>query len=297
MLITTGLLAAGLVPSLASALVWPAPFPREPQTCVYEGVFPGSGTQGTWRLAAGEPGHYTVTPDEPSRFGGIVARYVAGIDPGADALPFTVAEGVLSGVESGSGNVTSARETLDAVLVFPGDAHGHVTEIMDRRSTCGDLPADVNPGDEWTCSERIEWRWTGSGPQVQPVGAVKNTVTYHYRYVEDQDVTGPGGKPIRAALLSIDGENRNERQWLDPSAPWCPLVTERLKVGKVVGTDRLVAIERTASVHLPNRDAGNITLPRFAIMLLVGAFGVAALAFGISFIAGRRRSKRDLDKT
>lgn len=258
----------------------PTDLPTAPTTCEYEGVFPGSGVQGRWTLRTRDGGEWEVTPASPDLLKGVVERHVG-------ARPFVVVEGILRGTETRTGVITRSQERLDATVDVEGQ-RATVSEIMDRELACPGTPRKVEVGDTWKCMESSTLTTQGQGPIQRPEGSVHNRGEETWTRLDDE--VGADGKAL--VVLEVRSEDRHERMALDPADPWCPVRTERLVAGRVVGTDRRVAEAKRPDIRLPGREGGNITLPRFGMMLLVGALMILGLAFGVSWIAGRRNSRR-----
>ncbi len=260
----------------------PVPFPTAPTACEYEGVFPGSGAAGRWNLRTRDGGEWELTPESPDLLRGIVARHVG-------ERPFTVLEGILRGTETRSGSITRTREVLEAIVEVEG-TRATIRETAERESACPGTPMAAPVGASWRCLESTTVTTTSEGVAVErPQGAVRNRADESWTRLPD---AVEGDRTL--LMLEVRSEDRHERIALDPAAPWCPVRSERLIAGHVVGTDRLVGTVQKPERHLPGREHGNITLPRFGMMLIAGAVILLAIAFGMAGLAGRyaRRTEK-----
>lgn len=278
------LFATTTTPALCAALSLPPAFPVHPVSCVHEGVFPGSGMIGKWRVDTGEPRTWSVQPDSPDQLRGIVQRYAG------DRTDYVVSEGVMLGKETTSGAIMHTEERLQVSVRAADGSPGTLIESVRRETACPGFPREVAVGDRWTCQESTTFAWETSGALVEPSGqtATRRSIAYHY--VKNEVVAGQTLAVIEALGDSAE-DGFHERTWLDPAQPWCPSKVERLKIGHVVGTDVLLAVMPKAEVVLKGRDQGDLTLPGFALVLLAIGGSVLAFGFGVSWLAGRRQRR------
>jgi len=277
--------AVVIVPTAGVALSLPPAFPTHPVSCVHEGVFPGSGAIGKWRVDTGEPRTWSVQPDSPEQLRGIVQRYAG------DSTNFIVLEGVMLGKETVQGAIVRTEERLQVATRAADGSPGRLIETVRRETACPGFPRNVAAGDRWTCQESTTFAWETSGALTEPSGGASTRRTIAYHYLKDEVLAG-----TTLAVIEAIGEpaedGLHERTWLDPVQPWCPAKVERLKIGHVVGTDMLLAVKPKAEVVIKGRDQGDLTLPGFALVLLGIGGSVLAFGFGVSWLAGLRHRRK-----
>lgn len=287
--LTALLLASGVV-----TLDVPAPIPEPPLRCVYEGVYAGTGVKARWTIAVGEEGSYTTEFADMAQVTGLLERRI-----GTHEL--TAVSATMTSTEVRQGPVLQIFDDLVVQLAGADAAPGgSIRNTVKRELVCPDRPVkNAVVGDVWTCEELIADSWTLTGSSAGPnrgTETAKREITY--RYDRNESITGPEGAVNAAVLISQATDGPQVSEWIDPAAPWCPLKVERVRLEKIVGTDRLVERSRAPSVAASaesivprEKESGNLNLHDMAAIIMLGFLIVVGIGFGAGWIAGRRHRR------
>ena len=281
------LLTLALVSLDARSLVQPSPYPQGHLRCTYSGFLPGSTDESQWVQESMGQGRYVLEVQGAQVVLGILRH-----DLGEQAE--RVLTWSLDGRDPvGGGPLGSSRYQLRADVAVRGGGQGRYTATVDTETVCPGMPRDVRRGDSWTCREKTTagWRWEVAG-RPPDSGEERSQREVSYTYLDDESALVPDGAQVQAAVIeSRDPDGGHEKVLVDPAAPWCPLRTERLKLGRVVGTDRLVAREMDAPAVAAAPAAPARSWDMFFGVWLLGGLGVCVGVVGIILVATRKRTR------
>lgn len=285
-----------LMPALSAAapadsgLMFPLVGPERANRCVYSGVFPGAGFEAPWTILVKPNGDYSIELSAADQLNGVLRQRIG-------EQPFMVTEWKLGGWER-PGRLSRSRDSLSATVKVAGGL-AYFTVSVDLEEVCRDLPAKKRPGDRWTCTETLRDTWTAKG-SIDNQGTDPRGGQVVWTYIRTEEVQF-NGEPVVAALVERKSADSHTQTWLDPTAPWCALRIDRIKMGdRIVGTDTLTARQELANtpenppVGPEAAPGGSKDVSFFAVAILVGFAFVVLFVWGIMWIAGwhaRRRNK------
>ncbi|MFT5433947.1 MAG: hypothetical protein ACI9OJ_004659, partial [Myxococcota bacterium] len=168
LLLVTPLIAAAPGDTDPLALTYPAPTPKTPLTCVYEGMVPGSTEQGRWTETVTPDGKRTIEFENADQWKGIAKARLAGHE-------FTVLSHSHQGLDQQRGPQRVTHDTFRfGVTVDEAPEPTELTVSVRVDSTCQGFPRVVKVGDVWTCDEQITDTWsTKGGPMGTDSGTTR----------------------------------------------------------------------------------------------------------------------------
>jgi len=264
----------------AQAIVQPSPMPSGDARCRYEGVFPGSGVNGTWEYVVAD-GAYTVILPDPEQLSGILERRLGGHTA-------TMRKWTMTGQERNQSGLLQATLRLVVEVEGAGGQPARITTTVKQESVCPGTPRNVKVGDIWTCRDNVVDTWSieGAGlPANSGTERIRRESTF--RYLRNETVDLPDGTSAQCAVIQVESEDGPlELQWLDPAMSWCPIRVERRRMERLVGVDKLLSRELGATPATEKTPVDTPAEPSLFIWLLAFALIAAVL---IAYVARRKR--------
>ncbi|MEC8024777.1 MAG: hypothetical protein VX223_12640 [Myxococcota bacterium] len=267
----------------SSRIQFPVQHPTSPTTCVYSGVFPLAGENGSWKLNSLAHGEYTTELQSPSHISGILNGRVP------ESASTQILSVQMRATERLKGRILDGRNETVVELQIGSDSLTY-SGVVKTQQVC-DHPAGVvksNTPIQCKATTRDAWTLTGS---LTRSGSLEDTSTYTIQFLKRDRVTVPWNTTIDADVIeTIWDDGLTEWRWYNPEQPWCPIRVERRRLDRVIGTDLLMSIETAAPVKIiPRR--GNLDLINMAYRLLIFGIITIGAAFALAWVAGKRRKQ------
>ncbi len=262
----------------AQALRVHSPPPTAPVSCTVEGVFPGLMRTTRWTMHWQPGGAYTVESDD--------AQLVAGLVQGRFGSTASLVAWRLTGQVQSEGLFVDRSEIRADLREADGTARS-VVIVASSEETC-EGPDDLEQGRELACHGRVSETWWSEAPSDGPRGSAKEPIARRWRNDGVHPLPGDPAGRRATRLVATDADGLTEHHWMDAGAQECPLLVQRIRIGQVVGQDRLVSRQAQPAPAVTGPSAGAGWLAG----VLLGGLGIVGLVIAVVFFATRAGRKR-----
>ena len=269
--------------SEASRIVYPLQYPTVPTTCEYDGVFPLAGKQGKRILRSMAAGEHTTELSEPTDILGILEGRLQGL------VVEQVTSIKLHTVERANGRLLDIRDDL-TVQFKTSDGSGLYQGVTKTQQVC-DQPSGVLIATQPVqCRSTTRDQWTvDDGKTTEGTLHDESKYTVEFLGQERIDTLFRPGVDVDVIRTTWD-DGLEVLSYHDVQQPWCAVKVERRRLKHVVGEDILVSYDASEPIRIEPR-IGSLGLADMALrLLLFGGITIGA-AFGVAYIAGRRKTR------